>query len=144
MTSMPQPSPTETVRVIVIEDNEDDRILLLRQLRSAQMSEFVKFIQDGREAIDYLSTHAATLGESLMVVFLDLRLPSINGIEVLKKLREISDVAHVPVIVMTSSNNPSDLEQCQQLKVSKWVEKPITFATFSKSIADIFHPPRQR
>lgn len=129
----------ELIRVIVIEDNEDDRILLLRQLKSAHMSEQIKFIPDGQEALDYFQTHTAALAQSLMVVFLDLKLPSINGMEVLRKIRNEPALAQVPVIVMTSTNNPKDLEECQSLNVSKWVEKPITFDTFSRAIADTFH-----
>ena len=141
------PSPNsvapELIRVIVIEDNEDDRILLLRQLKSAHMSEQIKFIPDGQEALDYFQTHTAALAQSLMVVFLDLKLPSNSGLEVLRKIRTESALAHIPVIVMTSSNNPKDLEACQALHVSKWVEKPITFDTFSRAIADTFHQHKE-
>ncbi|PAW77627.1 MAG: hypothetical protein B9S32_10110 [Verrucomicrobia bacterium Tous-C9LFEB] len=136
--SAPSVAP-ELIRVIVIEDNEDDRILLLRQLKSANMSEQIKFIPDGKEAIDYFQTHTAALAQSLMVVFLDLKLPSVSGLEVLRAIRAEAALAHVPVIVMTSSNNPKDLEECQALRVAQWVDKPITFDTFSRAIADTFH-----
>lgn len=129
----------ELIRVIVIEDNEDDRILLLRQLKNANMSEKIKFISDGQEALDYFQTHTAALAQSLMVVFLDLKLPSVSGLEVLRAIRNEAALAHVPVIVMTSSNNPKDLEECQALRVAQWVDKPITFDTFSRAIADTFH-----
>ncbi len=133
------PVAPELIRVIVIEDNEDDRILLLRQLKNANMSEQIKFISDGQEAIDYIQTHTEALAQSLMVVFLDLKLPSISGLEVLRKIRSEAALAQVPVIVMTSSNDPKDLEACQTLRVNKWVDKPITFDTFSRAIADTFH-----
>lgn len=129
----------ELIRVIVIEDNEDDRILLLRQLKAANMSEMVKFIADGQDAIDYFQTNMDTLAASLMVIFLDLKLPSVTGLDVLRKMRSMEALNHVPVIVMTSSNNPKDLQECQALRVCKWVEKPITFDSFSKAVADTFH-----
>lgn len=132
----------ELIRVIVIEDNEDDRILLLRQLKSANMAEMIKFIPDGQEAIHYFEANTAALAQSLMVIFLDLKLPSVSGLDVLRKIRAQEALHHVPVIVMTSSNNPKDLSECQALRVGKWVEKPITFDTFSKAIADTFHQSR--
>lgn len=132
----------ELIRVIVIEDNEDDRILLLRQLKGANMAEMIKFIPDGQEAIDYFQNNTTALAQSLMVIFLDLKLPSVSGLEVLRKIRNQEELSHVPVIVMTSSNDPRDLAECQALRVGKWVEKPITFDTFSKAIADTFHQSR--
>ncbi|HEY8966174.1 MAG TPA: response regulator, partial [Candidatus Methylacidiphilales bacterium] len=129
----------ETIRVIVTEDNEDDRILLLRQLRNANMAEMIKFIPDGLEALNYFEAHAAPLAQSLLAVFLDLKLPSLSGIEVLRRIRSIPALDRVPVIVMTSSNDPADLAACRELGVTKWIEKPITFETFSKAVADTFH-----
>lgn len=106
------------------------------------MAEMIKFISDGQEAIDFLERQAETLAQSLMVIFLDLKLPSISGVEVLRRLRVQGALNHVPVIVMTSSNNPKDVEECQTLQVGQWVEKPITFDKFSKAIADTFHQPK--
>ncbi|SDU13156.1 Response regulator receiver domain-containing protein [Verrucomicrobium sp. GAS474] len=139
---IPPSSPQEDpIRVIVTEDNEDDRILLLRQLKNASMAEMVKFIDDGEQAVRFFQKNTPALAQSLMVLFLDLKLPSLNGIEVLRQLREIPSLNHIPVIVMTSSNDPADIVACRALGVTKWIEKPITFDSFSKAIADTFHQP---
>ena len=129
-----------SVRVLVIEDNPDDRELLLRQLRKSGMDSHVKFIADGQEALDFLTGPQAPPPESLIAILLDLRLPSLSGLELLRRLRARDDFRNVPVTVMTSSNDPNDLEECRKLKVINYVTKPITFSSFSKAVADVFHP----
>lgn len=130
------------MRVLVIEDNEDDRELLLRQLTKSKMAEQVKFIADGREALDFLLQDKGGLVESLMVIFLDLKLPGVGGLEVLRRIRQTSHLRSIPVVVMTSSQDPADLEQCTALRVDNYVEKPVTFSAFSKAMADVFHSPK--
>jgi CheY-like chemotaxis protein len=136
MSNIPQP-----VRVLVVEDNPDDSELLLRQLRKSGMDSHVKFISDGRVALDFLTDAGTATGE-LIALFLDLKLPSLGGLEVLRALRRRDDLRRLPVIVMTSSNDPADLEECERLKVINYVTKPVTFASFSKAVADVFHSPR--
>ena len=138
-----QNSTEAPVRVLVIEDNPDDRELLLRQLRKSGMDNHVKFISNGKEALDFLLTpRAVPLCNALIAIFLDLKLPALSGIELLRRLRTREELLAVPVIVMTSSNNPDDLEECRRLKVTNYVSKPVTFTSFSKAVADVFHLPR--
>jgi len=130
------------VRVLVIEDNPDDRELLQRQLRKSGMDQQVRFISDGREALDFLTgPHAPSLAQSLIAILLDLQLPSVSGIDLLRKVRERDDLRTTPVIVMTSSNNPRDLEECRKLNVLNYITKPVTFTSFSKAVANVFHLP---
>ena len=141
--TVPKNSSETTVRVLVVEDNADDRELLLRQLRKSGMDTHVKFISNGQEALDFLSRPGeAFLADELIAIFLDLRLPSLSGIELLRRLRRQEHLQDVPVIVMTSSNDPNDLEECRRLKVTNYVSKPVTFTSFSKAVADVFHLPR--
>jgi two-component system, response regulator len=131
------------VRVLVIEDNPDDRDLLLYQLRRSGMDNHVKFISDGQEALEFLTRPPdPTLVEELVAIFLDLKLPSLDGLELLRRLRLRNSLQGIPVIVMTSSNDPKDIEECQRLKVTNYVSKPVTFNSFSKAVADVFHRPQ--
>jgi len=126
----------------VVEDNADDRELLLRQLRKSGFGEQVKFISDGKEALDFLTGPDGPRMEDLIVILLDLRLPSLSGLELLRRLRALPKFNTVPVTVMTSSINPDDLEECRRLRVVNYVNKPVTFDSFSKAVADVFHSPK--
>jgi two-component system, response regulator len=128
-------------RILIVEDNPDDEALLLRQLKKAQLDQHVMVIADGKVAVEYLNGGAAH-DEQIIALFLDLNLPKISGLHILEQVRANERTRALPVIVMTSSNSPQDLERCHQLGVSCYVQKPITFATFSKAIADSFHSAR--
>jgi len=130
------------VKVLVIEDNADDRELLMRQLRKSGLGEHVKFISDGKEALDLLTGPEAPPPNDLIIILLDLRLPSLSGLELLRRLRALPRFHSLPVTVMTSSNDPRDLEECRRLNVVNYLNKPVTFDSFSKAVADIFHPPK--
>jgi two-component system response regulator len=131
-----------SVKVLVVEDNADDRELLLRQLRKSGLGEHVKFISDGKEALDLLTGDGAPHPDDLIMILLDLRLPSLSGLELLRRLRALPRYQSVPVTVMTSSNDPRDLEECRRLRVVNYLNKPVTFDSFSKAVADVFHPPK--
>ena len=125
-------------RILIIEDDPKDVELVMYQLQMAKFDPLVKVITDGKSAVSYLTDERAGC-ESLVVVFLDLKLPFISGIKVLEKIRADDRIRHLPVIVMTSSNSPDDLEKCLQLGVTHFIPKPITFSAFAKAVADSFH-----
>jgi len=130
------------VRVVVVEDNPNDRDLLTRQLRKSGIDSHVKFLTDGREALDFLSKlPPAQPFTDLIAIFLDLHLPGMSGVELLREIRRQPRVSTVPVIVMTSSLDPRDFEACQELKVAAFIPKPVTFESFSKAITGLTHLP---
>ena len=136
------PSVDNPVRVIVIEDNADDCELLLHQLKKGGMDGHVKFIADGQEALDFLTgSRAPALANELIAAFIDLKLPSLGGLELLRRLRASDKLRNLPIIIMTSSNNPKDIDECRRLNVVGYVSKPVSFTTFSKAVADVFHLP---
>jgi two-component system response regulator len=142
MVNRTQPLGPPAVRVVVVEDDEDDRILLMRQLKKSQIDSHVKFLADGKEALDFLSNLPRQLPfNELIAIFLDLHLPGLNGVELLRKIRKLPRVANIPVIIMTSSLDPRDFEACQALKVAAFVPKPVTFESFSKAITGLTHLP---
>ena len=127
----------EDVRILIVEDNADDEHLLLRQLTKANLARYVTVIRDGKLALEFLNAHG--IAEKLVAVFLDLHLPSLNGLSILEAIRTNDPIRHLPVIVMTSSNAPADIERCRSLGVTHYVQKPVSFLSFTKAVADHFH-----
>ena len=127
------------LRVLVIEDNNDDSDLLVRQLQRNNFEGSVKVIPDGQEAWDLLKDDAAR--QELIAIFLDLKLPKISGLKLLARIRADSKLCTMPVFVMTSSIDPKDMDECTRLGVEGYIPKPVTFTTFSKAVADLFHTP---
>jgi two-component system response regulator len=128
---------TPSLRILIVEDNPDDEALLMRQLKKAELAEHVKTIHDGKKALDYLIE-----AQNLAAVFLDLKLPRLSGLKVLEAMRANERTANIPVIVMTSSNAPEELEVCRKLGVASFVPKPLTFTSFAKAFADNFQTRR--
>jgi two-component system, response regulator len=121
--------------ILMIEDNPDDEALLLRQLKKAKIERHIKIIHDGGKALEYLMDERFKC-EDLAAIFLDLNLPTIDGLKILEAIRSESRLQKLPVIVMTSSNSPEELEKCRELGVSSYVNKPVTFSSFAKAFAD--------
>ena len=132
------------IRFLVVEDDPRDQELLLEQLRETQMAGKVLFVPDALQALDFIEKSRSSSEWGLTAIFLDLHLPGMTGVELLQRIRTMPDMEDFPVIVMTSSNNPRDMEECRRLKVLNYVQKPVTLASFSKSVAvaDIFHQMR--
>jgi CheY-like chemotaxis protein len=133
----PAPSP---IRVIVVEDSLNDQELLHHQLRRTPLGDHVLFFTDPRKALTLLRAPDATsLREGLAALFLDVNLPYMSGIDLLRRLRTIEGLDHVPVIVMTTDPHPDTIAACKELNVAYFAEKPVTFTHFSKVLADLFH-----
>jgi CheY-like chemotaxis protein len=121
-------------QILVVEDNADDSFLLTRQLARAHFEDCVTVIGNGQDAIDFLA-HTAV---PPLAIFLDLRLPGLSGIEVLEKIRADAKVREVPVIIMTGSVDPKDVEECSRLGVTAYLPKPVGLSTFIKTVAHLF------
>lgn len=115
----------------------------MRQLRTARIGEQVKVIRDGLQAMKFL-TDSRTRANPPIAMFLDLQLPSMDGLSLLEKVRSHETMRSLPVIVMTSSSSPEDLTRCRHLGVSSYVQKPVTFTAFTKAVADTFHTQNTR
>jgi CheY-like chemotaxis protein len=129
----------EAVRVLIVEDNLDDQELLQRQLRKARIGN-VLFLSDPKKAMEWLQgANGEKLRSELVALFLDVDLPHMTGIELLKMIRLMEGMENLPVMVMTSSARPETIAACHELRVRAFVEKPVTFHDFSKVIAPLFH-----
>ena len=135
-------SASPIIRVVVVEDDEDDLELLMRQLRKNKIEEHVRFFSDGTSALQFLSQLPPPAPFcDLIAIFLDLKLPGISGIKLLREVRKMPRIKNTPVVVMTASLNPKDFEECQDLKVAAFIPKPVTFELFSQAITRLPHVP---
>jgi len=128
------------VRVFVVEDNLDDQELLAHQLRKTPLGEHILFFSDPRLALDKLrAPDSACLRETLVALFIDIHLPSMSGVDLLRHVRKIEGLHDIPVIVMTTNPHPDTIKACKELNVAFIAEKPVTLSQFAKVLADLFH-----
>ena len=118
--------------ILLVEDNPDDEELTLRALRKHNLADEVIVKRDGQEAIDFIvGSDAKRNGHSIpQLVLLDLKIPKIDGLQVLKSLRSYECTRYVPVVVLTSSNEEQDLISSYQLGANSYVRKPVNFHRF--------------
>lgn len=116
------------VRVLVAEDNEDHRFLTIRALRDVKGVRIdVDGVKDGEEALAYVRRQGRYAGKSLPhVMFLDLRMPKVNGFEVLERMKTDPDLSCIPVVVLTSSDQAEDVDVAYRLGTNSYVTKPGT------------------
>jgi len=126
--------------ILLVEDNPKDLELTLIALERSQLANDVIVTRDGVEALDYLFGRNAYAGRPAgnpAVVLLDLKLPKVDGLEVLRTIRADPTLKPVPVVMLTSSNEESDLLKSYQLGVNAYVVKPVEFKDFVAAISDL-------
>ena len=120
--------------ILLVEDNPDDRLLTVRALTRHNIANTIVEARDGEEALDYLlgtGTHAGRdPADQPQVVLLDLKLPKVDGLEVLKRMRANPATRRTPVVVLTSSNEQRDLIASYDLGANSYVRKPVDFEEF--------------
>ncbi len=116
--------------VLLVEDNPDDVELTLRAFKKSNISNRVVVAQDGAEALEYLFGPGHEGRPLPEVVLLDLKLPKIDGLEVLRRIRAEARTRLLPVVVLTSSNEERDLVESYRLGANSYVRKPVEFAEF--------------
>jgi len=128
----------ESKLILLIEDNEDDQRLTLRALRRNNIMNEVVVACDGQEAVDYLFGTGSFSGRDLSVmpavVVLDLNLPGLSGLEVLKRIRATPETRRIPVVVLTSSSDESQIEESYAMGANSFVQKPNDPSDFSEMV----------
>lgn len=126
--------------ILLVEDNPRDLELTLAALEKCQLANEIVIARDGAEAMDYLlgqGAHADKEGGNPTVVLLDLKLPKIDGLEVLENIKKDAKLRHIPVVMLTSSREEQDLVRSYELGVNAFVVKPVEFNEFFKAIQDL-------
>jgi len=120
--------------LLLVEDNPDDEALTLRALRKHNLANEIVIARDGQEALDYLFGEGdfadRNTSELPQVILLDLKLPKLDGLQVLERLRANPQTRHVPVVVLTSSNEEQDMLRSYNLGANSYVRKPVDFEQF--------------
>lgn len=127
------------VEIVIVEDNASDAELLMRVFRKHNVANKIVLLKDGAEAIDFffpqtILAHTAAVSR---IIILDLKLPKINGIEVLRRLKADEVTKKFPVIVLTSSREERDLRDSYNSGVNSYVTKPIKFDEFAKVVSEL-------
>jgi two-component system response regulator len=125
--------------ILLVEDNPDDEEFTLRSLRRAHVRNEIVVARDGSEALDYLFGQGLHAGRDLAampaVVLLDLKLPKLSGIEVLRRIRADAQTRFIPVVVLTSSNEEEDMLDSYESGANSYVRKPVEFGAFADAVA---------
>jgi two-component system response regulator len=122
-------------KILLVEDNPDDVALTLRALKSHNITNDVVVAQDGVQALDYLfgPDGGISKGEQLAVVLLDLKLPKVNGMQVLERIRADERTRLLPVVILTSSDEERDVIEGYSLGANSYVRKPVDFVEFTEA-----------
>ena len=128
------------VDILLVEDNPNDAELTLRALKKHNLTNNLEWVKDGAEALDFLfmrGNYATRTNHTPKLVLLDLRLPKLDGLEVLKAIRTNPQTDMIPVVVMTSSTEERDIVSSYKLGANSYVSKPVEFNEFLKVVADL-------
>ena len=128
------------VDILLVEDNPRDVELTLRALKKHNLANKVQVVRDGAEALEYIfptGLDEERLISNLKVILLDLKLPKVSGLEVLQRIKSDPRTRAIPVVVLTSSHEDSDIQECYKLGVNSYVVKPVEFDKFAQAVAQM-------
>ena len=140
------------IEILLVEDNPEDRDLTIMSLERNKLANRIEVARDGEEALDFLFCRGAfadrTFDDAPKVVLLDIKLPKIDGLEVLREMKSDSRTRSIPVVVMTSSAEQRDMVESYRLGVNSYIQKPVDFVKFQQVVKDlgyywlaVNHPP---
>jgi two-component system response regulator len=134
------------VEILLVEDNANDAELTLRALKQRNLANQVFVCRDGAEAINFFAESTSPVPK---VVLLDLKLPKVDGLEVLRRLKSNTRTKSIPIVVLTSSREEPDIERAYELGANSYIVKPVDFEAFARAVSDVGlywlllnHPPQ--
>ncbi len=134
-------SPFDDVEILMVEDNPTDAELAMMALKEHNLANKLVWVKDGAEALDFLFATGVyanrTMESGPKVVLLDLRLPKVDGLEVLRRLKADERTRRIPVVVVTSSKEDRDVVASYDLGVNSYISKPVDFDEFSKVMSEL-------
>ena len=129
------------IEILLVEDNPNDVELTLRALKTKNLANSVHVAKDGAEALDYIFAEGEYAGRDISstpkVILLDLKLPKVDGLEVLRKVKSDDRTKKIPVVVLTSSREEQDRVESYKLGVNSYIVKPVEFDKFVESVTEL-------
>jgi two-component system response regulator len=131
----------EDIEILLVEDNASDAEMTIRALKKNNLGNKLMHLKDGAEALDFLFAEGEYTGRDMgskpKVILLDLKMPKVNGMEVLTKIRTDDRTKKIPVVILTSSSEDPDIQACYALGANSYVVKPVEFEEFYKAISNL-------
>lgn len=129
------------VEILLVEDNPSDAELITRALRKVNLANHLVHVKDGEEALDFIFATGSFSGRENKnvpkVILLDIKMPKVDGIEVLRQIKANSETKCIPVVIMTSSKEEQDIIRSYELGVNSFVVKPVEFNNFAKAVSEL-------
>ncbi|MDZ4286636.1 MAG: response regulator [Prosthecobacter sp.] len=129
------------VEILLVEDNPDDLELTLRALRQANLANHIEVARDGAEALEFIFCEGPHSGRKIedtpRVILLDLKLPKVDGLEVLQRIKSDPRTKHIPVVMLTSSKEQSDIVKSYESGVNSYMVKPVNFEGFAAAVQEL-------
>ena len=131
----------QVIDLLLVEDSPDDREMALHSLKKHRLSNRILAVKDGEEALDFLFNRGPysdrNADDNPRVVLLDVKLPKIDGLEVLRQIRKNEKTRYLPVVMLTSSDAESDLVKSYQLGANSYIVKPVDFRNFTDTVSEL-------
>lgn len=131
----------EEIEVLLIEDNPHEAELTIRSLKKHNLANKLMHIDDGAEAMDFLLSRSSSSEDpnhfNPKLILLDLKLPKVDGLEILRKVKENPQTTTIPVVILTSSREERDIIESYKLGANSYIVKPVNFESFAKAISEL-------
>lgn len=131
----------EVIEILLVEDNPNDVELTLHALRKNNLANHIEVMRDGAEALEFLFATGSyadrKVGNGPKVILLDLKLPKVDGLEVLRRIKSEPRTRHIPVVMLTSSREERDIVKSYKLGVNSYITKPVDFDQFTEAVRNL-------
>jgi two-component system response regulator len=131
----------DEIEILIVEDNQEDAELTIRALKKNHLANKIVHLMDGAEALDFIYGNGNFAGRNVnhlpKVILVDLKMPKINGLEVLKALKSDPRTKPIPVVILTSSAEDPDIKKAYELGANSYIVKPVDFNVFFKTVAEL-------
>lgn len=129
------------VEILIVEDSLDDANLTIRALKKGNIANTLYHVRDGAEALDFIFARGKYSSRTKMskpkLILLDLKMPKVNGVEVLEKIKSDPETKTIPIVILTSSQEDPDIKKCYELGANSYVTKPVEFEGFVKAVKEL-------